>query len=321
MLLPNDLPALDCWFVTGPTASGKTGVGMEVAHRLGAEIISLDSMAIYRGMDIGTAKPTRSQRDEIPHHLLDLVDPDEEFSVARYVEAAHAAIADIRSRGREVVFVGGTPLYLKSLLRGLFEGPEADWKFRREVEAELATTGQAALHERLSQVDPVTAARLHPNDTRRLIRALEVYRLTGQPISHMQMEFDEQRMPTERYRVFALAHPRERLHERIDRRVETMFETGLVDEVRRLTASGKALGRSASQAVGYREVLAHLAGVEPLAETIEQVKVRTRRFARRQETWFRSLGEVRPIEVAQDEPPQAVAERMIELGGAAADRP
>jgi tRNA dimethylallyltransferase len=284
---------------------------LELARRLGAEIVSLDSMAIYRGMDIGTAKPSRQQRAEIPHHLVDLVDPWEEFSVARYVDAAHETIAEIRSRGRDVIFVGGTPLYLKSLLRGLFEGPEADWDFRREVEQELATAGQEALHERLVQVDPVTAARLHPNDTRRLIRALEVYRLTGQPISHMQMEFDEQRRPIEAYRAFALKHPRERLHARIDHRVESMFEQGLVDEVRGLTTGGRTLGRTASQAVGYREAIEHLSGGPTLERTIEQVKIRTRRFARRQETWFRSLGECRSIPIEPDESPASIAQRIL----------
>ena len=181
----------DCWFLTGATAVGKTAVGIALAQQLGAEIISLDSMAIYRGMDIGTAKPTRELRELVPHHLIDIVDPADEFSVAQYVDAATEVVAQIRGRGREVLFVGGTPLYLKSLLRGLFNGPPADWRLRQEIEAELQHVGQQELFERLSQIDPVAASHIHPHDTRRLIRALEVFRATGEPISHQQLQFEE----------------------------------------------------------------------------------------------------------------------------------
>ena len=310
--MTNYLPALDCWFLTGPTASGKTGVGIALAQRLGAEIISLDSMALYRGLDIGTAKPTADQRASVPHHLIDLIEPEDEFSVARYLAAASAAIADIRSRGREVLFVGGTPLYLKALLRGLFDGPKADWKFRSEIEEELHTVGQHALYERLAQVDPLAAARLHPNDTRRLIRALEVYRITGEPISHQQSEFDEGR-PAEACQVFVLQRPKEQLHARIDCRVESMFAAGLVDEVRRLTSSGRRLGRTARQAVGYCEVLDHISGGLSLEEAIGRVNTRTRRFAKRQATWFRSLSECRSVPVEGELPADQIAERILNL--------
>src|SRR3954468_17715524 len=181
----------DCWFLTGATAVGKTAIGIALAQRIGAEIISLDSMAIYRGMDIGTAKPSREQRAIVPHHLIDIVEPREEFSVAQYVDAAAKVVADIRMRGKEPLFVGGTPLYLKSLLRGLFDGPPADWNLRHEIEQELQHVGQPALYERLVQIDPVAASHIHPHDTRRLIRALEVYRATGEPISHQQFQFEE----------------------------------------------------------------------------------------------------------------------------------
>jgi tRNA dimethylallyltransferase len=214
-----------CWFLTGATAVGKTAVGIALARRIGAEIVSLDSMAIYRGMDIGTAKPTAAQRAEVPHHLLDIVDPEEEFSVAQYVEAAARVVDDIRSRGREVLFVGGTPLYLKSLLRGLFDGPPANWQLRQEIADELQSVGQAALHDRLAQIDPLAAANIHPHDTRRLIRALEVYRATGEPISHQQLQFDEGR-PADECRVFALRRARSESHARIEVRVEGMIEAG-----------------------------------------------------------------------------------------------
>ena len=169
--IPSFEPVEDCWFLTGPTASGKTGIGLELAERIGAEIVSLDSMALYRGMDIGTAKPTAEQRRRVPHHLIDIVNPDTEFSLSQYVAAAHQVVAQIRQRGCEVLFVGGTPLYLKALLRGLYPGPPADWQFRQEIEEELKFVGIEALHTRLQQVDPLAAARLHPHDKRRIIRA------------------------------------------------------------------------------------------------------------------------------------------------------
>lgn len=304
-------PALDCWFLTGPTASGKTTVAMALATLLDAEIISLDSMAVYRGMDIGTAKPRQELRAQIPHHLLDIVDPDQRFSVSDYVRAATQVIADIRGRGKEVLFVGGTPLYLKSLLRGLFDGPPADWEFRRQIEEELAEVGLEALHKRLKQVDPLTANRLHTNDKRRLIRALEVYTLTGQPISHLQLQFDEGH-DAENCKVFVLNWPRELLHQRIEVRVDQMIELGLVDEVRSLLKRFGEFSHTANQAVGYREVIEHLAGRHSLTETVELMKTRTRRFAKRQLTWFRSLDECRHLEVTEPIHPDELATRIIE---------
>ncbi len=229
-------PATDCWFLSGPTASGKTSVGLELAERLGAEIILLDSMTIYREMDIGTAKPTAEQQARVPHHLIDIVSPVDEYSLAEYVDAAHAAAAEIRSRGQEVLFVGGTSLYLKSLLRGLYTGPPPDWDFRREVAEEVERVGIEALHARLQQVDPLSAAKLHPHDQRRIIRALEVYKATGRPLSHSQTQFERGR-PPEDCRVFVLQWPRAELHRRIEARVDRMFAQGLVEEVARSCAA------------------------------------------------------------------------------------
>lgn len=305
--------AKDCWFVTGATASGKTAVGLALAEALGGEILSLDSMAVYRGMDIGTAKPDAAEQAQAPHHLIDLREPHEEFSVADYVAAATAAVEAIRSRGKQAIFVGGTPMYLKCLLRGLFEGPGADWELRRELEAELEQVGVAALHERLTLVDPVAASNIHPNDARRIVRAMEVFRATGRPISHQQLEFDDAR-PAEACRVFVLRRERGDQHARIEGRVEAMMAEGLVEEVRALTADGKSLGRSAGQAVGYREVLEHLAGEHDLPRTVERIQARTRRFAKRQATWFRSLSECRFVEVAADEPVGSIAKRIGEAG-------
>lgn len=303
----------NCWYLTGATAVGKSGVGVALAERLDAEIVSLDSMAIYRGMDIGTAKPSLEQRDAVPHHLIDIVDPADDFSVAQYLDAAQRTIAEIQSRGRQVLFVGGTPLYLKCLLRGLFDGPSANWQLRAEIQAELALVGSAALHERLAQFDPVAASQIHPNDARRLVRALEVFRATGEPISHQQLEFEEGRS-AEECRVFVLRRPRDEQHRRIEERVDWMIQAGLIDEVRRLTSEGRILGRTASQAVGYHEVLDHLSGNSDLQATVERIKVRTRRFAKRQGTWFRSLSECRFIDIQGDNNLSNAVDQIVTAG-------
>ena len=317
------LEARKCWFVTGATASGKTAVSLALAKRLDAEIISLDSMAIYRGMDIGTAKPTAETQSLVPHHLIDIRDPNETCSVSEYRELAMEKVDEIHSRGKKVLFVGGTALYLKTLLRGMFDGPPADWEFRKQIEAEVENVGDAALHERVASVDPVAAHKLHVNDRRRLIRALEVYKLTGKPISHWQMEFADG-VDASECKVFSLRHPRPILHERIETRVDQMFEAGLIDEVRGLLERWTDLSHTAAQAVGYREVIEHLRGEKDFAETREKVRVRTRKFARHQETWFRGLSEVRMIDIvsssdesgeqAVDYDAEALAQRIFDEG-------
>ena len=312
MTLNSTPTATDCWYVTGPTASGKTHIGLELAQRINAEIISLDSMAIYQQMDIGTAKPTTEQREQVPHHLLDVVSPDKDFSLSQYVQQAHLAIERIREAGREVLFVGGTPLYLKALLRGIYEGPPADWEFREQIEKELEEVGIESLHQRLSQVDPLTAHRLHTNDKRRVIRALEVYKITGQPISHQQDHFDDG-LPADQCKVFVLGWPRDVLHKRIEQRVEQMFDSGLVNEVEQLLQQYTTLSRTAFQAVGYREVIEMLQSGGQLPEAIERVTIRTRQFARRQETWFRSLSECRRIEQLGLTDPADTVDAMIAL--------
>jgi tRNA dimethylallyltransferase len=310
--------AHDCWFLTGPTAAGKTKVGLELAERIGAEIVSLDSMTLYIGMDIGTAKPSAEDRARIPHHLLDLVPPTEDFSLAEYLGAAHERIADIKSRGKQVLFVGGTALYLKSLLRGVDQGPPPDWEFRRVIDEELALVGLPELHKRLQVIDPLLASKLHPNDKRRIIRALEVFRATGEPLSHRQTHFDEGR-PAAQCKVFVLSWPREEIHHRIDARVDAMFAAGLVDEVRGLLARHTSLSRTASQAVGYREVAEYLSqsrsgqSAASLAACIELVKARTRQFARRQETWFRGLSECTFVPQTGERTPAEVAARIVAL--------
>ena len=301
------------WFLTGPTATGKTAIGLALAEKLDAEIVSMDSMAIFRGMDIGTAKPTPDQRNRVRHHLIDSVAAHEDFSLARYLATAQTITEEIRSRGRQVLFVGGTPLYLKGLLRGIFEGPPADWQFRRALAAEAETHNSGWLHERLKAVDPAAAARLHANDTRRLVRALEVHAKTGVPISEQQKEF-EVGLPAEACRVFVIDRAKAELQARIDQRVETMFAAGLVAEVLRLLADPLGLSKTARQAVGYAEVIDYCGGKLDLATTVELVKTHTRQLAKRQATWFRSLSECRFVNLAGEVAPETVAEKIFQTG-------
>lgn len=298
--------------LTGPTASGKEAAGVLLAASIGAEIVSADSMKIYRGMDIGTAKASREDRARVPHHLLDVADPSEVWSVGRYVKEADKAIRDVASRGAVPLVVGGTPMWIKGLIEGIFEGPSADWDIRRELMDRAEREGPAALHADLARVDAPAAAKIHPNDVRRIVRALEVHRLTGKPISEMQTEWGRRRS---KYRTLLLCLRRERedLCRRVDARVDRMFAAGLVDEVRRLLAAPQGMGLGARQALGYREVIEHLQGMRDLAATIELVKRETRRFAKRQMTWFRSLGGLVWVDVPSDEAPSRTAERLEEL--------
>jgi tRNA dimethylallyltransferase len=304
-------PLRDVWYLSGPTASGKTAVAIELAQRIGAEIISMDSMAVFRGMDVGTAKPGPALREVVPHHLLDIVDPDCDFSLANFVQLAHAAAAEIRSRGRQVLLVGGTPLYLKALLRGVFTGPAANWEFRLQLERDIENFGVQALHERLQLVDPLAAAKLHPHDKRRIVRALEVSRQVGTPLSHLQTQFDESQS-RHRPKVFALQWPRAILHQRIEDRVEAMFQNGLVAEVSGLLERHGVLSRTATQAVGYREVLEFLRGERDLVATKEKVKARSRQFARRQETWYRSLDECTRIDITDAMQPAEISRQILD---------
>ena len=307
--------ATPCWFLSGPTAAGKTAVGVALAQQIGGEIISMDSMAVYRGMDIGTAKPTAAEQASIPHHLIDIVDPHQDFSVAQYLDAAGVAVDGILRKDLQPVFVGGTPLYLRSLLRGIFDGPPADWQLRSQLEREASEFGPERLHQQLAEVDPAAATRLHPRDKRRLIRALEVHRITGRPISHWQQQFDRGR-PASECRVFVLNWERHQLYERTNRRVDGMFAAGLVDEVRALVRGGPPLSRTAGQAVGYREVIEHLAGERDLPTTIQLVKTRTRQFAKRQMTWFRSLSECRFVNVLEPLRPDDVVRDILRASSA-----
>jgi tRNA dimethylallyltransferase len=290
--------------LTGPTACGKSALALELAARVGAEIVALDSMTVYRGMDVGTAKPTADERARVRHHLIDVLDPWESPTVAWWLDRAAEACRDITARGKRPLFVGGTPFYLKALLHGLFPGPPGDVVLRRTLEAEAERDGVAALHARLAAVDPRTAARLHPNDVRRVVRALEVHALTGRPISDWQQTWDtpafaespESVPPPAAIPAVVLELPRDVLYGRINRRVDAMLAAGWLDEVRRLRALPRPLSREARQALGYRELLAHLDGTGPAWEqTVELIRTHTRQLAKRQLTWFRHLPTLTPV--------------------------
>lgn len=305
-----------CLFLCGPTACGKTALSLALAERLGAEILSLDSMTLYRGMDIGTAKPSLAEQARIPHHLIDILDPHEEYSLADYLTAAEACCRDIVARQRRPLFVGGTGLYLRGVLRGVFAGPAANWALRKELEEQLSRDGGVALHRELQRIDPVTAIRLHPNDARRVIRAIEVFRLTGRPLSdhHEELARPEQDRP--RY-VYWLSPPREWLYQRINDRVELMFQQGLVNEVRHLKELPHGLGQTARQGLGYKEVLDWLesSGREtdaPPAHLIDLIQTRTRQFAKRQHTWFRNLEECTAIPITGQESTTELVQQIAE---------
>jgi len=301
-------------FLIGCTSCGKGGVGRELALRTGGEIVSLDSMKVYRRMDIGTAKPSADVRRRIPHHLIDVAEPSEEFSAAEFLRHAERAIAEIESRGRPVFVVGGTPLYAKALVDGLFEGPGRDLTIRARLQQDAAVSGRAVLHDRLRGVDPLAATRIHPNDERRLVRALEVFELTGRPISDLQQQWD--RPPSRYSSVFlGLRRGREDQNHRINERVRRMMVAGLVDEVRSLLAESPPLGTAARRALGYAEIIQHLEGGLELADAVEIIKIKTRRFAKAQRTWFKRFLDTEWIDLAPDEAAGDVVARLMEDRG------
>ena len=270
----------------GPTAVGKTEIAIQLAQSLNAEIISVDSRQIYRQMDIGTAKPTAEEQQAARHHLIDCVDISQPFSVADYQFLADTAIADIQNRGKRVLLVGGAGLYFRAIVDGLFEGPGADPALRKRLEGEAAQFGVDALHKQLQTYDPESAERIHPNNLIRVIRALEVYELTGTPMSELQQQWhpEKQRYP---FIAFGLTMPRALLYRRIEQRVDVMLANGLIAEVESLLRADYARDSVALQSFGYRELIAYLDGDCTYMEAISQLKQNTRRFAKRQLTWFR----------------------------------
>ncbi len=277
--------------VAGPTAAGKTWLGAHLALRLGGEVISADAFAVYRGMDIGTAKPEPELRALVPHHLLDLVPPTQRYSAGQFLRDASEVIAEVSSRGRLPVVVGGTLFYVRALLYGLFPEPPKDWTLRAELEAAWERDPEA-LRRELAQRDPVLAARLSPNDRQRILRALEVCRLTGRPMSELWAAHPAHK-PRYRFCLLALSPPREALRARIATRVETMFQRGLVAETRELLQSGVAPGAHALKAIGYREAVRVVLGEWSEAEAVTATIVATRQLAKRQLSWLRGEHGVR----------------------------
>lgn len=273
--------------VAGPTASGKTGLAIELAKRFDGEIVSADSMQIYKYMDIGTAKPTPAEREQCVHHLIDFLKPDAEFSVADYTELAHRVIADIYSRGKLPVMCGGTGLYINSVINDVeFGETQSDEELRRELQNIANTEGNEKLIKILREFDPVSAERLHPNNVRRVIRAIEFYRTTGVPISEHQ---EKTKQIVSRYYplMFCIDHNREKLYERINERVDIMMREGLCDEVRRLMDMGYSSALNSMKAIGYKELMDYFNGLCSLEEAVSVIKQNSRRYAKRQLTWFR----------------------------------
>jgi tRNA dimethylallyltransferase len=298
--------------VLGVTASGKARLAFELARRADGEIVSVDSMKVYRRMDIGTAKPSVEARRQVRYHMIDVVEPSESFSVGLFCEGAQAAIEDIRRRGKTVIAVGGTALYIKALLYGLFEGPGGDERIRAELRAQADADGPPALHRRLLAVDPQAADRISPNDTKRLVRALEIYQLTGQPISSFQKQFDAVQ-PVQDWMIIGLRRDKPLESRRINARVKRMIEMGLADEVRSLLAEDKPLSKQARCAIGYAEIIEHLREDLALDDAIERIKKNTRRLAKGQRTWFKTFRNVQWIDIEEEASDESVVEQAAAL--------
>jgi tRNA dimethylallyltransferase len=284
--------------LVGPTATGKTAVAVELAEQLGGEIINADSMQVYRGMDIGTAKPNAEERARAQFHLLDVLPPDQPFTVADWKAQAEAALAEIAAREHWPIICGGTGLYIRALLDDWsLAATPAEPALRDRLRSELASEGAPALHARLREIDPATAARLHPNDAVRIVRALEVYEATGRPISDYQAQDRATRTPRPAYRI-GLTLPRPELYARIEARVESMLAAGWEAEVRGLLAQGYAPTLGPLRSLGYKEMTSAICGELDRATAIAQIKQNTRRFAKRQQTWFRADPQITWIEVS-----------------------
>lgn len=272
--------------ITGPTATGKSLLAVELAELFGCEIVSADSMQVYRYMDIGTAKPPEELRRRVAHHLIDIVNPDEDYNAARYSRDAMEAVLDIKSRGRGVIVAGGTGLYIRALIYGLFEGVGACPEVRKRLLEEAQKLGRAHLYQKLSTVDPEAARTIHPHNINRIVRALEVFYTTGKPISFFQKEhgFKEERLVALK---IALTKPRKILYKDIEARVDRMLEEGLTEEVKRLLSMGYTKELKPLQAIGYREIIDYLEGRTTLDEAVRRLKKNTKDYAKRQITWLK----------------------------------
>lgn len=295
--------------ITGPTASGKGALAFELARRLDGEIVSMDSMKVYREMDVATAKPSPRRLEEVRYHLVDFVDPGVDFSTGDFLRLAEKTVEDVRGRGRQVILAGGTALYLKGFLEGFRDGPPADWELRRRLLAEAEQRGAAHLHQQLEDLDPEAARGIHPADLRRVVRALEVVMKTGRPASEHR-DWGKGVPRSYPVRVFGIAWERQQLYERINQRVELMVTRGLFDEARRLVRREPPLSRSASQSIGYKEVLEGNAHGLSESEMTVHIQQATRRFAKRQLTWFRKF-DIEWVPAGQSPTPARWADDVI----------
>jgi tRNA dimethylallyltransferase len=294
--------------ILGVTASGKGRLAFDLAQSLGAEIISIDSMKVYRRMDIGTAKPPQEVRQRIKYHLIDIVEPSDSFSVAAFLEAALHSIEQTKSRNKKIIAVGGTALYIKALLYGLFEGPGTDKQIRAELKARAQVQGLTELYCELTKIDPVAAERINPNDSKRIIRALEVHQLTGKPISSLQKQWDNSETKHD-WTIIGLQREKTDTSGRINKRVKNMIAAGFVDEVKSLLAEEKLLSKQAGCAIGYAEIIEYLNGHISLEDAIELIKKNTRRLAKNQRTWFKTFKNVHWLDIEPDEPPEKILSR------------
>jgi tRNA dimethylallyltransferase len=293
-------------FLAGPTAVGKSEIALRIAEQTGGEIVSVDSMQVYRGLDVGTAKSSPAERARVPHHLIDICDLTENFDAAQFVRLAQKAVEGIQSRKKIPIFCGGAGLYFKAFLSGLGEAPSANPELRSELEA---ASFESLLRE-LREHDPAAYEKIDKQNPRRVIRAVEVIRLTGKKFSEQRAEWKSEVGSRKLEKFFALSRQPGDLHARINARVDAMFARGLVDETRELLQRGLELNQTAMQAIGYRQVVEHLRGERNLAETIERVKIRTRQFAKRQLTWFRRQLDPEWIELKPEESLEIVVEKL-----------
>ncbi len=300
-------------FLAGPTAIGKTAFAIELAEHLGTEIIGADSMQIYRYMDIGTGKPTKQERGRVHHHLVDFVHPAEPFSVGKYSREACGVIDRMHTSGQVPLVVGGTGLYIRALTNGLFDGPEADPKIRSYFKDFAAEKGRNALYDELKSVDLKSARKIHPNDERRLIRALEVYRITGRPISELQEEQKAHLESQYRFLFFGLTMSRNKLYTVIEKRIDRMVQQGLVDEVRSLLAMGVHEQAISMQGLGYKEIIPVILRKEPLRDAIELLKKETRHFAKRQMTWFQAEKRIQWIDLGEYRSREEAINQLLQM--------
>ncbi len=304
------MDGLKITFLVGCTGCGKGAVGQALAARIDGEIISVDSMKVYRRMDIGTAKPSAESRSRVRHHLIDVVEPSEEFSVANFVQLAEAAAADIAHRGKGILAIGGTGLYIKALSEGLFDGPSSDDVIRTRLHQRADREGTAALHEELARVDGEAADRIHRNDLRRIVRALEVYELTGRPITALQTQWDQARLKHD-CRFIGIRRSLDDQNHRTNLRVKRLIEHGWVDEVRALMQEQPPVSSTAWKALGYPELLASVQGEIALADAVEKIKIATRQFAKAQRTWFKRFPKTQWFDLEPDDQPDELAERIL----------